>query len=77
MKTLVDWLIRRRKKQLHIPIFVGSASTQELEFRRVLNTLRENKIMVDTREDGIYIRMAGTESKGECFNYEWAKVKSF
>ena len=56
---------------------MGSASTQELEFRRVLNTLRENKIMVKTEDDGIYIRMAGNEKRGECFSEEWAKVKSF
>jgi len=77
MKKLVDWLIKRRKKQLHIPVVIGSASTDELEFRRVLNTLRENKIMVQKREDGIYIRMAGVEERGECFSLEWAKVKSF
>lgn len=77
IEKLTDWLIERRLKKLHIPVVMGSASDSELQFRRVLNTLRENKIMVDTREDGIYIRMAGTESKGECFTYEWAKVKSF
>lgn len=76
IEKLTDWLIKRRMKQLHIPVVMGSA-TQRDEFKRVLNTLRENKIMVDTREDGIYIRMAGIESKGECFTYEWAKVKSF
>ena len=26
MKKLVDWLIKRRKKQLHIPIVIGNAS---------------------------------------------------
>jgi hypothetical protein len=29
------------------------------------------------KEDGIYIRMAGDESKGECFSTDFAKVKSF
>ena len=77
MKILVDWLIKRRKKQLHIPIVMGSASKQELEFRRVLNTLRENKVMVKLKEDGVYVRMAGNEKRGECFSEEWAKVKSF
>ena len=76
IEKLTDWLIKRRKKQLHIPVVVGSASPED-EFKRVLNTLRENKVMVQTREDGIYIRMAGREEKGECFTYEWAKVKSF
>lgn len=76
IEKLTDWLIKRRMKQLHIPVVMGSATPTD-EFKRVLNTLRENKIMVDTREDGVYIRMAGTENKGECFTYEWAKVKSF
>lgn len=76
IEKLTDWLIKRRKKQLHIPVVMGSASPED-EFKSVLNTLRENKVMVQTREDGIYIRMAGREEKGECFTYEWAKVKSF
>lgn len=74
IEKLTNWLIKRRMKQLHIQV---DNNTPKDEFKRVLNTLRENKIMVDTRDDGIYIRMAGTESKGECFTYEWAKVKSF
>lgn len=76
IEKLTDWLIKRRNKQLHIPVVMGSDSPED-EFKRVLNTLRENKVMVQTREDGIYIRMAGSEEKGECFTYEWAKVKSF
>ncbi len=42
-----------------------------------LNTLRENKIMVVTKSDGVYIRMAGNVNKGECFSDTFAKVKSF
>lgn len=74
--NFTDWLIKRRIKQFHIPIVMGSNSPRD-EFNRVLNTLRENKVMVKKREDGIYIRMAGNENKGECFSLEWAKVKSF
>ena len=76
MKKLTDWLIKRRNKQLHIPVVDGDKTPRD-EFKRVLNTIRKNKIMVDTREDGIYIRMAGDMKKGECFSTEWAKVKSF
>ena len=76
IEKLTDLLIKRRKKQKHIPVVMGSVSPED-EFNRVLNTLIENKVMVQTREDGIYIRMAGREEKGECFTYEWAKVKSF
>ncbi len=74
IEKITDWLIKRRLKQSHIHV---TGDTQRDEFKRVLNTLRVNKVMVDTREDGIYIRMAGNESEGECFTYEWAKVKSF
>ena len=74
-KKFADWLIQRRKKQLHIPVVVGSTSPED-EFRRVLNALRENKVMVKIMEDGIYIRMAGDVNKGECFSLEWVKVKS-
>lgn len=66
MKKLVDWLIKRRNKQLHIHL-VESASNSEKQFRRVLNTLRENKIMVITKEDGIYIRLVGDVEKEECW----------
>ena len=61
IEKLTNWLIKRRMKQLHIQV---DNNTPNDEFKRVLNTLRENKIMVDTRDDGIYKRMAGTESKG-------------
>jgi hypothetical protein len=74
MKKLVDWLIKRRNKQLHIHVVIGSASEPELQFRRVLNTLRENKIMVITKEDGIYIRLAGDVNKGECWMDNFVKV---
>jgi hypothetical protein len=52
-------------------------NTSEAAFVAVLKTLKANKVMVDTRQDGIYIRLAGTESKGECFTLEWGKVFSF
>ena len=65
IEKLTDWLIKRRMKQLHIPVVIGSATPRD-EFKRVLNTLRENKIMVDTREDGIYIRMAGYACMKRC-----------
>ncbi len=46
-------------------------------FLRVLKTLKNNKVMVDTKEDGIYIRLAGKEGNGEAFSLNWAKVLSF
>lgn len=46
-------------------------------FLRVLKTLKNNKVMVNTKEDGIYIRLAGKEGNGEAFSLDWAKVLSF
>lgn len=76
IETLTDWLTKRRLKKRHIHVDPNSNTSRD-EFKRVLNTLRENKIMVETREDGIYIRMADSKERGGCFTYEWAKVKSF
>jgi hypothetical protein len=50
------FIIRNLKKRMIIP----NGSESEIEFQRVLNTLRENKIMVETRKDGIWIRLAGS-----------------
>ena len=77
MNFICYWYFSTINPLLLIHATIMGSATPRDEFKRVLNTLRENKIMVDTREDGIYIRMAGTESKGECFTYEWAKVKYF
>lgn len=76
LDKITDWLIKRRLEADRIPVAPGSNTPRD-EFKRVLNTLRENNVMVATREDGIYIRMAGDASKSESFSYEWAKVKSF
>ena len=45
-------------------------------FKRVLKTLKNNKSMVEAREDGIYIRLAGKEQNGEAFTLDWGKVYS-
>ena len=71
-----NWFIKRDLKNRHIHV-EPSDHRPEAEFRRVLNTLRENKVMVDTRKDGIYIRLAGNEEKGQAFSTEFVKVKSF
>jgi len=76
IKFITDWLIKRRLKQLHIPVVMGSVSVDD-EFKRALNTLRENKVMVRVNDDGIYVRMAGDKKKGEAFSLEWGKVISF
>ncbi len=75
IEILTDLLIKRRNRIRHISI-LSDCNKASAEYIRVLNTLRENRIMVEKREDGIYIRMAGSESKEQCFSLEWAKVKS-
>lgn len=52
------------------------ANTQAA-FAAVLKTLKNNSVMVETRKDGIYIRLAGREDAGQAFTLEWAKVYSF
>jgi hypothetical protein len=76
IEKITNWFIRRdlRKRHIHVN---PSDKTQSAEFRRVLNTLRENKIMVVTKDDGIYIRLAGDQNKGQSFSSEFVKVKSF
>lgn len=73
---LTDYLIARRLRKEKIDVHEFESS-KIAGFRRVLNTLMENKVMVSTKEDGIYVRMAGNESKGEAFSLEWGKVYSF
>jgi len=46
-------------------------------FSAILKTFKGNKLMVDTRGDGIYIRLAGKPDKGEIFSLDWWKVFSF
>jgi hypothetical protein len=49
-------------------------ATKEKYFKQVLECLKHNKVMVDTREDGIYIRLAGSESKGQAFTLHFANA---
>ena len=74
--SIINWLCARRIKQQHIKIDPAHDFT-ESSFRRVLNTLRTNKTMVQKRADGIYIRFAGNEKLGEAFSVVWTKVISF
>jgi len=45
-------------------------------FKAVLKTLKDNKVMVDTRKDGIYIRLADGR-EGGAFTLHWANVFPF
>lgn len=74
-EKITDWLIERRLRREHID--VNPKNTDETNsFIRVLNTLRRNKVVVVTKDDGIYVRLAGDESTGEAFSLEFAKVLS-
>jgi hypothetical protein len=55
-ESIEEYFIRKNlKRRMIYP--KGTAS--EIEFQKVLNTLRENKVMVESRKDGVYIRLAG------------------
>lgn len=75
-EKIIDLLIARRLKKRMIDINKIKDPKQK-EFARVLNTLKSNKVMVLTEDDGIYVRMAGNIDKGECFSLEFGKVVSF
>jgi len=70
---ILNYLIKRKNKKLHIPVVVGSSEPEEV-FNAVLNTLRENKVMVKNEDGNVYIRMAGVENKGQFFSLKWMKV---
>lgn len=52
-------------------------TNSEQKFQAVLKTLKNNKVMVLTKEDGIYIRLAGKEADGEIFTLHQANVLPF
>lgn len=69
---------RRIKKEIEsIVPYDPTAEDPEHHFRATLKTLSENKVMVITKEDGIYVRLAGNPNEGEAFRYEWGKVVDF
>jgi hypothetical protein len=74
LELITDWLIKRRLKKEHIDVTGLIKNPKSEAFSRVLNTLSVNKVVVVTKDDGIYIRMAGDESKGEAFSKEFVKV---
>lgn len=59
--------------------FSGSniGKEQEKTFVRILNTLRENKVMCSKRKDGVYIRFAGRVKNGYYFSDKFVKVFDF
>jgi len=68
---------RLKKENESIIPYDPTAEDPEHHFRATLRTLSENKVMVITKEDGIYVRLAGNPNEGEAFRYEWGKVIDF
>ncbi len=59
LEKIEEYFIKRNLRRRMIE---PKGTESEIEFQKVLNTLRENKIMVETRKDGVYIRLAGGEN---------------
>jgi hypothetical protein len=64
------------KKSRQVPYDPNSDDPQH-HFRAAQIALRENKVMIVTKEDVIYVRLAGNAGEGEAFRYEWGKVIDF
>jgi hypothetical protein len=56
IEKIEEYFVKRNLKRRMI---IPRGTESEIEFQKVLNTLRENRIVVDTRKDGVYIRFAG------------------
>lgn len=66
----------KKKKEIIEP-YNSLSRKPSHHFNATLKALKNNKVMVVTRGDGIYIRLAGDKNKGEAFRYEFAKVIDF
>jgi len=73
---ITDWFYKRAIKEKQININ-NPINQKEEAFKRVLNTLNTNRIIVGTREDGIYIRLAGDINDGEAFSLNFVKVLDY
>lgn len=55
----------------------GNSEDTAHHFQATLKTLKRNKVFVSLKDDGVWIRLAGSPKKGEAFRMEWAKVVDF
>jgi hypothetical protein len=67
----------QKKREAELEEYDPNSDDPQHHFRAARIALRENKVMVFVREDGIYARLAGNAGKGEAFRYEWGKVIDF
>jgi len=66
----------KKRKEDQVPYDPESTDPSH-HFRAAQIALRENKVMIVTKDDGIYVRLAGNANEGEAFRYEWGKVIDF
>lgn len=59
IERIENYFIKRNLKRRLIKV-EGIETEKQRNFARVLNTLRENKVMVTIKDEGIYIRLAGS-----------------
>jgi len=52
-------------------------SNRERAYLRVQNTINNGKVTVSVEDDGIYIRLAGDENRGEAFSEKKVKVYDY
>ena len=69
IEKLTDYLLKRRLKKSKISVDILADKPSD-DFKRVLNTLRENKVMVETREDGLMNGQKLNHSNYEIYFYE-------
>lgn len=72
---LDNWIQRLEDKNTEL--YQPDSNNPRHHFQSTLKTIKRNKLMIDTRDDGIYIRLAGRRYKGEAFRYEWGRVVEF
>lgn len=59
LEKIENYFIKRNLKRRLIKVD-GIKTEKQRSFTKVQNTLRENKVMVTIKDDGIYIRLAGS-----------------
>ena len=77
IKSIAEYLQRHFATTPSVKAEGWVSVDKEKEFQKVLKCLKNNKVMVGTREDGIYIRLAGRESEGEAFTLHFALAYPF
>ena len=75
LKKIEEYFYKRFLQRRKIKV-KDTMPLQEKEFIKVTNTLIDNKVMIVTKEDGIYIRFAGN-GFDTVFMKDFVKVVNF